>query len=97
MKTRLFFLFALLFSVSAIAQDTKTNIAVSYFDTKGISITTEQAGSIARSEITKMGKFEIMDEYDMISLLDKTRELLEELSPELGVTDPVSGTVIFES
>lgn len=71
MKTRLFFLFALLFSVSAIAQDTKTNIAVSYFDTKGISITTEQAGSIARSEITKMGKFEIMDEYDMISLLEE--------------------------
>ena len=33
----------------------------------------------------------------MISLLDKTRDLLEELSPELGVTDPVSGTVIFES
>ena len=34
---------------------------------------------------------------EMISLLDKTRDLLEELSPELGVTDPVSGTVIFES
>tara|TARA_Y100000589_G_C26643455_1_gene423015 strand:+ start:227 stop:520 length:294 start_codon:yes stop_codon:yes gene_type:complete len=34
---------------------------------------------------------------DMISLLDQTRDLLEELSPELGVTDPVSGTVIFES
>ena len=34
---------------------------------------------------------------EMISLLDKTRNLLEKLSPELGVTDPVSGTVIFES
>ena len=34
---------------------------------------------------------------EMISLLDKTRDLLEELSPDLGVTDPVSGTVIFES
>ena len=32
----------------------------------------------------------------MISLLDSTRHLLEELSPELGVTDPVSGTVVFE-
>ena len=30
---------------------------------------------------------------EMISLLDKTRDLLEELS-KLGVTDPVSGTVI---
>jgi len=32
----------------------------------------------------------------MISLLDSTRHLLEELSPELGVTDPVSGTVVSE-
>jgi len=32
----------------------------------------------------------------MISLLDSSRHLLEELSPELGVTDPVSGTVVFE-
>ena len=32
----------------------------------------------------------------MISLLDSARHLLEELSPELGVTDPVSGTVVFE-
>jgi len=32
----------------------------------------------------------------MIGLLDSTRHLLEELSSELGVTDPVSGAVIFE-
>ena len=32
----------------------------------------------------------------MIALLDSARHLLEELSPELGVTDPVSGTVVFE-
>ena len=32
----------------------------------------------------------------MISLLDSARHLLEELSPELGVTDPASGTVVFE-
>ena len=32
----------------------------------------------------------------MISLLDSIRHLLEELSPELGVTDPVSGSVVFE-
>ena len=32
----------------------------------------------------------------MIALLDSTRHLLEELSPELGVTDPVSGSVVFE-
>ena len=32
----------------------------------------------------------------MIALLDSSRHLLEELSPHHGVTDPVSGTVVFE-
>ena len=32
----------------------------------------------------------------MIEFLDKARHTLEELSPELGVTDPTSGTVIIE-
>tara|TARA_B100000676_G_C17955373_1_gene774412 strand:- start:380 stop:682 length:303 start_codon:yes stop_codon:yes gene_type:complete len=32
----------------------------------------------------------------MIALLDSCREFLEEISPELGVTDPVSGPVISE-
>jgi len=31
---------------------------------------------------------------EMISFLDTARHLLEEISPELGVTDPVSGPVI---
>ena len=34
---------------------------------------------------------------EMISLLDRSRYLLEELSSELGVTDPVSGSVVFEA
>ena len=33
----------------------------------------------------------------MIAGLDSTRSLLEEISPELGVTDPVSGPVIMEN
>ena len=33
---------------------------------------------------------------NMISFLDTIRNMLEELSPELGVTDPVSGSVITE-
>ena len=32
----------------------------------------------------------------MITGLDSVRSLLEEISPELGVTDPVSGPVIME-
>ena len=31
----------------------------------------------------------------MISLLDSGRDLLDEISAEVGVTDPVSGPVIF--
>ena len=33
----------------------------------------------------------------MIGLLDSNRHFLEELSPELGVTDPVSGNVVIET
>ena len=32
----------------------------------------------------------------MIAGLDTVRPLLEEISPEVGVTDPVSGSVIME-
>ena len=32
----------------------------------------------------------------MIEFLNELRETLEELSPELGVTDPYSGTVVIE-
>jgi hypothetical protein len=33
---------------------------------------------------------------DMIALLNASRHLLEEISSELGVTDPVSGSIVFE-
>ena len=32
----------------------------------------------------------------MISFLDKLRHMLEEISPESGVTEPASGSVIIE-
>ena len=32
----------------------------------------------------------------MISWLDTIREMLDEISPDLGLTDPVSGPVIWE-
>ena len=32
----------------------------------------------------------------MIASLDSVRDLLEEISPELGVSDPASGPVVFE-
>ena len=33
---------------------------------------------------------------EMIEFLNAIRHMMEEISPELGVTDPVSGPVIFE-
>jgi len=33
----------------------------------------------------------------LISFLDEWRDALEELSPEMGVTDPISGSVAVES
>ena len=32
----------------------------------------------------------------MIEFLNSIRHMMEEISPELGVTDPVSGPVVFE-
>jgi hypothetical protein len=32
----------------------------------------------------------------MIAYLDTIRDILEEISPELGVTDPVSGPVVID-
>ena len=34
---------------------------------------------------------------EMIAFLDNFRDLLEEISPELGVTDAVSGPIVVES
>ena len=34
---------------------------------------------------------------NMIAFLDTMRHLLEEISPELGVTDPVAGTIVSEN
>ena len=38
----------------------------------------------------------IKNRQNMISFLDTLRPMLEEISPELGVTDPVSGTIVAE-
>ena len=52
-------------------------------------------------EYIAVGKWESEDSLvnarpAMISNLDKMREFLEEISPELGVTDPRSGKILLE-
>ena len=39
----------------------------------------------------------VKNRENMIAFLDTLRPLLEEISPELGVTDAVSGTVVAEN
>ena len=56
--------------------------------------------NVVRSKVKEDKKDEqaIAKERDkMIAGLGGVRSLLEEISPELGVTDPVSGPVIMES
>ena len=38
----------------------------------------------------------VKNRQNMISFLDTLRPMLEEISPELGVTDPVSGNIVAE-
>ena len=38
----------------------------------------------------------VKNRQNMISFLDTLRPMLEEISPEFGVTDPVSGTIVAE-
>ncbi|MCH2082193.1 MAG: hypothetical protein MK226_07355 [Saprospiraceae bacterium] len=74
MKTKnVLFLFALLFSVSIFAQDAKTKIAVSYLDVKGLTLDPSQAGNLARKELAKTEKFNVLDQYDMEFLLEKEK------------------------
>jgi hypothetical protein len=39
----------------------------------------------------------VKNRENMIAFLDTLRPMLEEISPELGVTDPVSGTIVAEN
>ena len=38
-----------------------------------------------------------LERENLIKFLDGCRYMLEELSPELGVTDPISGSLIIEN
>ena len=54
-----------------------------------------------KNEFTMIGEWNSEDDIakarpEMIKFLDKLRHTLEELSSELGVTDPSSGTVVIE-
>ena len=56
---------------------------------------------IAPNTFTFIGEWKTQEDIvesrpRMISFLDKLRHMLEEISPESGVTEPASGSVIIE-
>ena len=56
---------------------------------------------IAPNTFTFIGEWKTQEDIvesrpRMISFLDKLRNMLEEISPESGVTEPASGSVIIE-
>ena len=59
-----------------------------------------QTAGMLVSEFVSVGVFESEDALvaarpEMIAFLDTIRDYLEEISPELGVTDPRSGNVLW--
>ncbi len=76
MKSLLTFIIASLLLVSvqlcsAQGNSNKASIAVLDIDVKGFTIDPVQMGDITRVELSKIGKFELMDKYDVEYLVEK--------------------------
>ncbi len=72
MKTKFLTLIALCLATFTVAQESNLlTAAVSYFDVKGLNIDAEQAGSLARKELMKTGKYRVLDRYDMEYLAEQ--------------------------
>lgn len=56
---------------TAQSNSNKTSVAVLDIDVKGFTIDPVQMGDITRIELSKIGKFELMDKYDVEYLVDK--------------------------
>ncbi|MCG9881606.1 MAG: hypothetical protein MH472_13485, partial [Bacteroidia bacterium] len=70
--TRLFILLVLGISVvNTQAQSKKPSIAVLNIDTKGIPLDPNQMGNLARISLEKLDRFEVLDRYELITLIDK--------------------------
>lgn len=70
--TQLIVLLVLLLSIINVqAQSKKPSIAVLNIDTKGIPLDPNQMGNLARISLEKLERFEVLDRYELITLIDK--------------------------
>ncbi len=73
MKTKLIILLGLCYAWCLNAQEIMpvNSIAVLNIDSKGFTLDPVQMGNITRIELDKLGKFEVMDKYDVEYLVEK--------------------------
>lgn len=109
MKKSLYYcLFSLNFLLSIIpvlaqsSSEMRETVAILHIDTKGFTIEPEQMGNITRIELEKLDKFDVMDRYDVVYLLEKHeispancygKICLTELGKELKVDKMLTGNV----
>ena len=85
-----------------VKQEKMNEFSVQAFKEKSFDgMVSEYYVNIGNNEFLAVGLWESEEKMidarpQMISFLDSIRHTLEELSPELGVTDPASGSVVFE-
>lgn len=71
------FLFLFAISLNALSQ-TKTSIAVIGIDTKGVKLDNVSMGNLVRLELEKANHYEVLDKYDVATLLKNNNIIAEE-------------------
>lgn len=70
-KLALILIINLLISVLALGQDLVPSVAVINIDTKGVNYKTNQLTSLTLMELEKTGKYNVLDQYDIVNVLEK--------------------------
>ncbi|HOS83526.1 MAG TPA: hypothetical protein PK734_01080 [Bacteroidales bacterium] len=94
---------SLLLSIAVFAQSTKKeSLAVFNIDSKGVSLDPVQLGNLVRIEVGKLDKFQVMDNYDMMYVIEQKQLKLEncygkiclvEIGKQIPVDKIISGSV----
>jgi len=69
---KLIFLSLFISSISYGQSAPKPVVGILGVDISGFTLDSDQAGALTRSELSKLGNFEVMDNYDVDYLLEKT-------------------------
>ena len=101
MKTRLYTLITLLtFSLTSLAQVPTAAIVSVY--TQGVKISPDMAESLMRIEVTKTGKFNVLDKLDMLEVLNENqvdvsncfgKKCLTSVGSQAGVDKMITGAI----